>query len=123
MRDTIGHVRHEATLQPPGDPRPSEVTFRQLVARVSWSNPALASASQVGLVNNLNDGVAWGLFPLFFGPAGLSVARTGVLAFIYRAAWGIPQTWPGRRSERGGGRRLIVGGWEVRVAVLPAVVE
>ena len=122
IRDTIGHVRHEATLQPPGDPRPSEVTFRQLVARVSWSNPALASASQVGLVNNLNDGVAWGLFPLFFAAAGLSVGQIGVLAFIYPAAWGITQIWTGALSDRVGRKRLIVGGMVVQGAALTAMI-
>jgi hypothetical protein len=59
--------------------------MRQIVAQVSWRDPALASVSQAGLVNNLNDGLAWGLFPVFFAAAGLSLAQISVLAFVYPA--------------------------------------
>ena len=90
--------------------------------RLSWSNPALSSASQVGLVNNLNDGLAWGLFPLFFAAAGLSVRQIGILAFIYPATWGITQLWTGALSDRVGRKRLIVGGMVVQGAALFAMV-
>ena len=90
--------------------------------RVSWSDPALFNASQVGLVNNLNDGVAWGLFPLFFAAAGLSVRTIGVLAFIYPAAWAITQLWTGALSDRVGRKRLIVCGMLVQGAALIAMV-
>jgi MFS family permease len=123
IRDTIGHMRHEATLQlqgaPPATAAPS---LRQLVRRVSWSDPALFNASQVGLVNNLNDGLAWGLFPLFFAAAGLSIREIGVLAFIYPAAWGIAQLWTGGLSDRLGRKRLIVGGMLIQGAALVAMI-
>jgi MFS family permease len=127
IRDTIGHMRHEVTLRPEGGPSPASVgktapSLRQLVIRVSWSDPALFNASQVGLVNNLNDGVAWGLFPLFFAAAGLSVRTIGVLAFIYPAAWSITQLWTGALSDRVGRKRLIVGGMLVQGAALIAMV-
>jgi MFS family permease len=123
IRDTIGHVRHEAILQlqdvPRATPAPS---FRQLMGRVSWSHPALFNASQVGLVNNLNDGLAWGLFPLFFAAAGLSLRQIGVLAFIYPATWGIAQLWTGALSDRVGRKRLIVGGMLIQGAALAAMI-
>ena len=127
VRDTVGHMRHEARLRPEGGPRPARVgktapSLRQLVIRVSWSDPALFNASQVGLVNNLNDGLAWGLFPLFFAAAGLSVRTIGVLAFIYPAAWSITQLWTGALSDRVGRKRLIVGGMLVQGAALIAMV-
>lgn len=127
IHDTIGHMRHEATLRPEGGPGPASVgttapSLRQLVFRVSWSDPALFNASQVGLVNNLNDGLAWGLFPLFFAAAGLSVRRIGVLAFIYPATWAIIQLWTGALSDRVGRKRLIVGGMLVQGAALIAMV-
>jgi MFS family permease len=127
IRDTIGHMRHEATLRPEGGARPASVgktapSLRQLVIRVSWSDPALFNASQVGLVNNLNDGLAWGLFPLFFAAAGLSVRTIGVLAFIYPAVWSIAQLWTGALSDRVGRKRLIVGGMLLQGAALIAMV-
>ena len=88
VRDTTEHARHESRLRETADaarsssPRvpPHIPRFRELLRRTSWSDPALASISQAGLVNNLNDGLAWGLFPLFFAAAGLSVRQIGVLA-------------------------------------------
>jgi MFS family permease len=131
VRDTMGHVRHESTLRASepevansdasrlssGAPR-----LRQLLTRFGWSDRALFSASQAGLVNNLNDGLAWGLFPLFFSAAGLSVRQIGVLAFIYPATWGITQLWTGALSDRVGRKWLIVGGMFVQGGALVAMV-
>ena len=123
IRDTIEHARHEATLPNQADALPGGAPgFRQLVIRVSWSDPALFNASQVGLVNNLNDGLAWGLFPLFFAAAGLPIRQIGVLAFIYPATWGITQLWTGGLSDRVGRKRLIVGGMVVQGAALTGMV-
>ncbi len=131
VRDTIQHMRYEETLHVAdaaaatadrtvkGDGAPS---LRDLVVRVSWSDPALASASQVGLVNNMNDGVAWGLFPLFFAAAGLSIREIGVLAFVYPATWGVVQLWTGALSDRAGRKRLIVGGMLVQGVALAGMV-
>jgi MFS family permease len=139
VRDTMDHVRHEDDLHtaagagedahtsgetPVATPVATDAVprLRQLVARVSWSDPALASASQVGLVNNMNDGLAWGLFPLFFAAAGLSLREIGVLAFIYPATWGIAQLWTGALSDRIGRKRLIVGGMFVQGVALIGMV-
>jgi MFS family permease len=111
IRETMGHVRHETTSRlEVGSPAASR------------SHPALINASQVGLVNNLNDGLAWGLFPLFFAAAGLSVRQIGVLAFIYPATWGITQLWTGALSDRVGRKRLIVGGMLIQGAALMVMV-
>lgn len=116
VRDTMGHMRREAAqlgrsapLAGPG-PNARAVGLREVLIRTSWSHPALFNASQAGLVNNLNDGLAWGLFPLFFAAAGLSLREIGVLAFIYPATWGIVQLWTGALSDRIGRKRLIAGG-------------
>jgi MFS family permease len=124
VRDTMEHVRHEERTHA-GDARTSREdapAFRTLVARVSWSDPALASASQVGLVNNMNDGLAWGLFPLWFAAAGLTVREIGVLAFVYPATWGIVQLWTGALSDRTGRKRLIAGGMFVQGIALVGMV-
>jgi MFS family permease len=97
-------------------------SFRELFARGTWRDPALANASQAGLVNNLNDGLAWGLFPLFFAAAGLSLRQIGVLAFVYPATWGLTQLWTGALSDRWGRKRLIAGGMLLQAAALAAMV-
>ena len=61
-------------------------------------------------MNNLNDGLAWGLFPIFFAGAGLSIGRIGVLAALYPAAWGLGQLYTGGLSDRIGRKPLIAGG-------------
>jgi MFS family permease len=79
---------------------------------------ALSAASQAGLVNNLNDGLAWGIFPLFFARAGLSVSRIGILAALYPAVWGVGQLVTGALSDRVGRKWLIAGGmWLQAVAI------
>ena len=129
VRDTLGHVRHEATLHAPSAPAGSTLdtaaatpTLREIFARASWRDPALFNASQAGLVNNLNDGLAWGLFPLFFAAAGLSVREIGLLAFVYPATWGVVQLWTGGLSDRVGRKWLIAGGMLLQGAALVAMV-
>jgi MFS family permease len=84
--------------------------------RTSLTDRNLSSVSQAGLVNNLNDGLAWGLFPIAFAAAGLSLAQIGALAAIYPAVWGITQIFTGALSDRVGRKRLIVGGMTVQAA-------
>src|SRR6185436_9716146 len=76
----------------------------------SFTDKALSSCSQAGLVNNLNDGLAWGLFPIFFANTGMSIGRIGVLAALYPAVWGLGQLYTGGLSDRIGRKPLIVGG-------------
>ncbi len=122
VHDTMGHVRHEAAHsgEPPDDhPAPS---MREVFARVSWGDRALFSASQAGLVNNLNDGIAWGLFPLYFAAHGLSVREIGLLASIYPATWGVAQLGSGALSDRVGRKWLIAGGMGVQGIALVGMV-
>jgi MFS family permease len=78
--------------------------------RTSFTDRNLSSASQAGLVNNLNDGMAWGVFPLFFAAAGLSVAQIGVLAAVYPGVWGVGQLATGWASDRLGRKWMIASG-------------
>jgi MFS family permease len=78
----------------------------------------LFAASQAGLVNNLNDGMSWGVFPLFFAAFGLGVERIGILKAVYPATWGILQVATGPLSDRWGRKGLIVGGMWVQAAGL-----
>ena len=80
----------------------------------SWKDRALFSCSQAGLVNNLNDGMSWGIYPLFFSSYGLGVAAIGVLKAVYPAVWGITQVVFGPLSDRIGRKWLIAGGLMVQ---------
>jgi MFS family permease len=111
VRETSGHVAHEAANHVHRDGRPGAgLSSRQVFALTTWRNPSLSSASQAGLVNNLNEGMAWGLFPLFFAAGGLSVGRIGVLIAIAPAVWGLGQLLTGALSDRLGRKWLIAGG-------------
>lgn len=111
VRETRHHVAHEVASQ--GTPPPM-LTQTEIFRRTSFSDRNLSSISQAGLVNNLNDGLAWGLFPLAFAAAGLSLAQIGMLAALYPAVWGIAQVFTGAWSDRIGRKGLIVGGMTVQ---------
>ncbi len=95
-----------------------QLSDRDVFVQTSFREPALSSASQAGLVNNLNDGLAWGLFPLMFATAGLTVDRIGVLAALYPAVWGVGQLVTGALSDRVGRKWLIVAGMGVQAGAL-----
>jgi MFS family permease len=121
VRETKQHVVHEATL---GDKLALEqvLTAREVFWRTSLRDKNLSSVSQAGLVNNLNDGMAWGLFPLLFTAAGLTLAQIGALAAIYPATWGIAQLFTGALSDRIGRKWLIAAGMWVQAAGIALVV-
>ena len=85
---------------------------------IPFKDRNLFAASQAGLVNNLNDGMSWGIFPLFFASFGLGVERIGILKAVYPATWGILQVATGPISDRWGRKGLIVGGMWVQAAGL-----
>jgi MFS family permease len=102
--------------------RPKTPSFTEIFLLTSWKNRTLFGVSQAGLVNNLNDGLAWGLFPLFFAAGGLSIAQIGLLAGIYPAVWGTAQLLTGALSDRLGRKGMIVGGMilqGVAIGLLP----
>jgi MFS family permease len=111
VRETHAHAHHEAANHvTTDDTLHDQLSTREIFALTSFREKALSSASQAGLVNNLNDGLAWGLFPIFFADAGLSVGRIGVLAAVYPAVWGLGQLVTGGLSDRIGRKPLIAGG-------------
>jgi len=110
VRETHGHARHEAK----GQGGAMSVPFKEIFTRTSCRDPNLFSCSQAGMVNNLNDGMAWGLFPLFFAAAHLSVERIAVLAATYPAVWGVCQLFTGALSDRVGRKWMIAGGMWVQ---------
>ncbi len=115
VRDTRHHVRAEVA----GHAQAADaMRFWQIFTLTSFRNRNLFAASQAGLVNNLNDGMSWGIFPLFFSAFGLGVERIGILKAVYPATWGILQVATGPLSDRWGRKGLIVGGMWVQAAGL-----
>ncbi len=117
IRETRHHAEAEARDRP--DERTGgDLTGRAVFTRTSFTDPALSSTSQAGLVNNLNDGLAWGLLPVLFAAAGLSLGQIGVLAAVYPAVWGLGQLVTGPASDRYGRKPLIVAGMLLQAAAL-----
>lgn len=115
VRETRDYARLEARDSPVTTPMPSN---REIFLRTSITEPALSAASQAGLVNNLNFGLSWGLFPLLFASAGLPVDRVGLLVAVYPAVWGAAQIVTGALSDRWGRKNLITGGMLTQAAAL-----
>jgi MFS family permease len=119
VRETRGHALHEAaTHTATAGHLHGALTTGEIFRLTSFRERALSSCSQAGLVNNLNDGLAWGLLPLYFAAAGLSVARIGILAALYPAVWGLGQLITGGLSDRIGRKPLIVGGMLLQAGAL-----
>jgi MFS family permease len=121
VRETWGHSALESQSGRGGDRSLADAgttTSGDVFWRTTWSDRSLSSVSQAGFVNNLNDGMAWGLFPLLFAAMGMDLAAIGVLAAIYPATWGLVQLGTGAISDRVGRKWLIVSGmWTQAVAI------
>ena len=113
VRETRHHAAHESQTHAQAG---GELTQREVFLRTSVTDRNLSSVSQAGMVNNLNDGMAWGLFPLVFAAAGMTLERIGMLAAVYPAVWGLTQIYTGALSDRIGRKPLIVWGMWVQAA-------
>lgn len=121
VRETRHHVTAEAAL-PGALPAEAAPTQREIFWRTTLQDKNLSSVSQAGLVNNLNDGMAWGLFPLFFAAASMSLAQIGTLAALYPATWGVAQLFTGAWSDRVGRKWLIASGMWVQALGIAFVI-
>jgi MFS family permease len=121
VRDTASHVALESTLQ---GASAEPLAARDIFWRTTLTDRNLSAISQAGLVNNLNDGMAWGLFPLFFAVAGMSLERVAVLTAIYPATWGIVQLGTGALSDHIGRKWLIATGmWTQAIGIAVVIVS
>lgn len=118
VRETRSHADHEAAAHAGRSDLHGGLSTRRVFVQATLRERALSAASQAGLVNNLNDGLAWGLLPIYYATAGLSVADIGLLAAIYPAVWGLGQLVTGALSDRRGRKGLIVGGMLLQAAAL-----
>jgi MFS family permease len=126
VQETHAHAREEARQTAPagsadGGEKPA---FAQVLLITSWKDRALFAASQAGLVNNLNDGMVWGLLPLFLAGAGLSLERIGIVAAVYPGVWGMGQLLTGALSDQLGRKWLIAAGlWVQALGIVMVVVS
>jgi MFS family permease len=113
VRETRGHAELEAGLA-----SAERLSTREVLVRTSLREPALSACSQAGLVNNLNDGLAWGLLPLLYARGGLPVGQIGLLAALYPAVWGLGQLLTGPLSDRLGRKPLVTAGMLLQALAL-----
>lgn len=119
VRETKHHVAHEVRTAGHGTDLLSQgEDFR----RTSFTDRNLSAISQAGLVNNLNDGMAWGIFPLFFAAASMNLDQIGLLAALYPGTWGIAQLFTGALSDRIGRKWLIASGMWVQAGGIAVVI-
>ena len=118
VRETKEYASLEARISSsnPSDdlsqPAAGQPTFLQVFFLTSWKNRALFAASQAGLMKNLNDGVVWGLMPVFLAGKGLPIDQIGIVAALYPGVWGVSQLFTGPLSDRVGRKWMItVGMW------------
>jgi MFS family permease len=126
IRETRGHAGLEAAQHTPRadgihDHLHADLTDRQIFAQTSLTEPALSAASQAGLVNNLNFGLSWGLFPLLFATADLPVGQIGLLFALYPGVWGAGQLITGALSDRIGRKHLITAGMTTQAVALAVI--
>lgn len=120
IRETNHHVHLEIKSHDKG----SSLSQREIFFKTSFLDRNLSSVTQAGFVNNLNDGMAWGLFPIFFASAGLGIEKIGWLAAIYPATWGIFQLWTGHLSDGIGRKWLIaIGMWVQALGIVLTVLS
>jgi MFS family permease len=115
VRETHAHAKQEAQVSVQHSTSPvsgstQKPSFREIFWLTSWKNRNLFSVSQAGMVNNINDGLVWGLVPILLIRAGLSVEQTALIAATYPGVWSITQLVTGALSDRWGRKWLIVAG-------------
>ena len=117
VRETRGHVELEQVART----RSATPAWSEVFWRTTFRDRNLSAASQAGLVNNLNDGMAWGLLPLHYAAAGLPIVQIGILAAAYPAVWAIAQVATGALSDRIGRKWLVVVGMLVQAGAIGAI--
>ncbi|MFH5832929.1 MFS transporter [Halalkalibaculum sp. DA384] len=103
IKDTIHHVRAESETS-------TVPRLKRLFAETSWKHPNLGSVTQAGLVNNLNDGLVWGLLPILLADLDFSLGRIGVITGIYPAIWGVGQLATGKMADHLSKKKMLFWG-------------
>jgi len=117
VKDTRGHLEFQIQ-EDPRKAQNNKPSYKEVFKLTTWKDKNLSSICFSGLVTNLKDGMAWGLFPLYFSAVGLSVSQIGIIVAIYPAAWGFFQLFTGVISDKIGRKKLIsYGMWTQALAL------
>jgi MFS family permease len=122
VRETRSHAMFEASLHPVELPASERPPFRQVFALTSWRDRRLFSISQAGFINNLNDGMSWGLLPIFLAARGLDLQQIGLIAAVYPGVWGVMQLFTGAWSDRASRKLLIAAGMGIQGIAILAII-
>jgi MFS family permease len=115
VKDTKHHVAKETTTNTiPG--------LKNIFWDTTWKNKNLGSVTQAGLINNLNDGMAWGIFPILLATKGFTIAQIGIITAIYPAVWGIGQLFTGRMADKFCKKDMLYTGMLIQAIALIALV-
>lgn len=118
VKDTDQHLKLQIKKQAAGNKPGETISAKQIFKLTTWKDKNLSAISFSGLSTNLKDGMAWGLFPIYFTTVGLSVGETGIIVALYPAAWGFFQLFTGVLSDKVGRKKLIVYGMWTQAAAL-----
>lgn len=123
VHETKGHAEYETAVHRKFFPsiEQAKLSFVEIFALTSWKDKTLFGASQAGMVNNFNDGIAWGIFPLFFALHGLDIERIGAIKALYPFVWAFGQLVTGPLSDRWGRKGLVVNGMVLQALAHPVI--
>jgi MFS family permease len=115
VKDTKHHVSAETITS--NVPR-----LKRIFWETSWKNKNLGSVTQAGLINNLNDGMAWGLFPVLLASKGFTIGQIGIVTAVYPAVWGIGQLFTGKMADHFCKKDLLFWGMLLQGVALVALI-
>jgi len=92
----VKDTRHHVAAESRDSRRPM---LRNVFWETTWKDTNLGSVSQAGMVNNLNDGLVWGLFPILLAGLGFGLENIGIVAAVYPMVWGFGQLFTGRLAD------------------------
>lgn len=111
IKDTHGHVVAEAKSN-------KVLKLKNIFWDTTWRDRSLGSVSQAGLINNLNDGMAWGFFPILLASKGFSLDQIGIIVAVYPAVWGLGQLFTGKMADNFPKKNLLFLGMLLQAIAL-----
>ena len=113
VKDTRHHIAAETSSS-------TQYKLKNIFWQTTWKDKNLGSVTQAGLVNNLNDGMAWGIFPILLASKGFTLEKIGMITALYPAVWGLGQLFTGKMADHFSKKKLLFLGMIVQGIVLIA---
>lgn len=103
VKDTIHHVQAETVTS-------KMPKLKSVFWETTWKHPNLGSISQAGMVNNLNDGMVWGLLPILLAAKDFNLEQIGTIAALYPMVWGLGQLFTGKMADHLNKKKMLFWG-------------